>query len=131
MKLTLMYNVLLLVMFPVSENNVRLLQEIKRKNLLTSKKSISFCTKNDNFQEQIFRSVRCSLTYCRDLNLIRKLFYSRKFKDQTNIEDSLLIIEECCFNLKTIFRFLLFKFSRKRLMNLLIFLSSEWVKNRF
>lgn len=80
MKLTLMYNVLLLVMFPVSENNVRLLQEIIRKKnrMFNQKKSISFCTKNDNFQEQIFSSVRCSLSHRRDLNLIRKLFYRRK-----------------------------------------------------
>lgn len=48
MKLTLMYYVLLLLMFPVSENNVRLLQKIKNKKkflkhrMLNRKKSINF-----------------------------------------------------------------------------------------
>lgn len=58
MKLTLMYYVLLLLMFPVSENNVRLLQEIKKSNVLKhrmfeqnrKKNPLTFCTKNDNFK---------------------------------------------------------------------------------
>lgn len=54
MKLTLMYNVLLLVMFPVSENNVRLLQEIIRKKIecLTRKNPLAFALKTIVFKNK-------------------------------------------------------------------------------